>query len=291
MLTLTFLGVGNAFAKRNFQSNVLLEAWSGSSRQQGEPEDTLLIDFGATGPQALHRLKDQPGFEYLDHGGVVDYRKIRNIFVTHLHSDHIGGLEELAFMNTFIHAQAGVGHRPLLISSSEILTDLWEHSLQGGLGVLHGRQAELADYFVVHPLEAGLTAPGRFVWSGGYELQPFRTDHVRLARKYDWPSLGLLIRDCVLGESVFFSGDTGFDFEAYRGMMTASRLCFHEVHLGNEDLSVHTSLKDLRTLPAEIRGKTFLYHYSDAWDLGRYEVVDREFAGFARPFHRYVLFD
>ena len=27
MLTMTFLGVGSAFAKRNFQSNVLVEAW------------------------------------------------------------------------------------------------------------------------------------------------------------------------------------------------------------------------------------------------------------------------
>ena len=27
MLTFTFLGVGSAFAKRNYQSNVLVEAW------------------------------------------------------------------------------------------------------------------------------------------------------------------------------------------------------------------------------------------------------------------------
>ena len=57
MLTFTFLGVGNAFAKRNYQSNILVEAWLKGSEAQDAPDDTLLIDFGTTGPLALHELK------------------------------------------------------------------------------------------------------------------------------------------------------------------------------------------------------------------------------------------
>ena len=60
MLTLTFLGVGSAFAKRNFQSNALIEAWSTGPSTQPQPDDTLLIDFGGTGPLALHSLKGKP---------------------------------------------------------------------------------------------------------------------------------------------------------------------------------------------------------------------------------------
>jgi len=37
MLTLTFLGVGNAFAKRNYHSNALLEAWTRRWQLQAEP--------------------------------------------------------------------------------------------------------------------------------------------------------------------------------------------------------------------------------------------------------------
>ncbi|MFH0980107.1 MAG: MBL fold metallo-hydrolase [Planctomycetota bacterium] len=291
MLTLTFLGVGNAFAKRSFQSNALLEAWATAPEQQPEPDATLLIDFGTTGPQALHQLKEVPGFGYLKRQDTVDYSKIGYVFITHQHGNHIGGLEELALLNMFAFAGVRGGLRPQLLSSPEILENLWEHSLKGGLGVIHGRAATLEDYFVSRPVRTDVAQAERFTWAGRYELQPFVTDHVRLGAKYDWPSLGLLIRDGASRASVFFSGDTGFDFEAYGEMMGRARLCFHEVHLGDEELAVHSSLSQLRTLPEAIKKKTYLYHYSDDWDCGRYEVVQQEFAGFARPFHRYVLFD
>ena len=291
MLTWTFLGIGNAFAKRNFQSNALLESWRLGPGRQEAPDEVLLIDFGTAGPQALHQLKDITGFEYLNHQGAVAYPKIGSVFITHLHSDHIGGLEELALWNTFAYGSgAGPGFRPQLISSPEILENLWTHSLQGGLGVLTGRRAGLNDYFVLRPVGPGAPA-AHFTWTERYTLEPFETDHIRIGVKYDWPSLGLLLRDTGAGATVFFSGDTGFDFEAYAEKMAQARLCFHEVHLPDEDLPVHSSLRQLRTLPEAIRRKTHLYHVSDDWDSGSYDLVHREFAGFARPFHRYVLFE
>jgi len=62
VLTLTYLGVGSIFAKRNFQSNSLIEAWSAGPDKLSQPDDTLQIDFCATGPLALRQLKDDPGF-------------------------------------------------------------------------------------------------------------------------------------------------------------------------------------------------------------------------------------
>lgn len=62
MLTLTYLGVGSTFAKRNFQSNALIEARSAGPDKLSQPDDTLQIDFCATGPLALRQLKDDPGF-------------------------------------------------------------------------------------------------------------------------------------------------------------------------------------------------------------------------------------
>jgi ribonuclease BN (tRNA processing enzyme) len=291
MLTWTFLGIGNAFAKRNFQSNALVEVWAGTPGGQSEPDDTLLVDFGTAGPQALYRLMDQPGFRYLQRAGDVHYQKLRRVFVTHLHGDHIGGLEELALVNAFGQAGAGEGHRPELISSGDILERLWEHSLRGGLGVMQGEVKRLEDYFVPRPVGPGPADDPCYVLADRYELRPFETDHIRLSEKYDWPSLGLLLRDAGSGESVFFSGDTGFDPDSYGPMMADARLCFHEVHLADEDLQVHTTLRQLRTLPESIRRKTYLYHVSDDWDADAYKVVDEEFGGFARPSHRYVLFE
>ncbi|MCP4592166.1 MAG: MBL fold metallo-hydrolase [bacterium] len=287
MLTLTFLGVGNAFAKRNLQSNALVEAWSVGPDRQPAPDAALLIDLGTTGPQALHQLKAQPGFGYLDHAGIVDYRRIGSIFTTHQHSDHIGGLEELALMNTF--AYGGPPFRPRMISSAQILDNLWAQSLQGGLGVLQGRRAGLEDYFDPKPLSVGPEGAEQFPWTADCTLEAFPTDHVRLQHKYDWPSLGVVFRDRVSGASAFFSGDTGFNFDAYAERMGAATCCFHEVHLGNEALPVHSSLEQMRTLPPEIKRKTHLYHYGDDWDSGAYAAAESEFAGFARPLKRYVL--
>ena len=128
MLTLTFLGVGSAFAKRNFQSNALIEAWSNGPSTQPEPDDTLLIDFGSTGPLALHSLKSKPEFAYLDRGGRNYYPAIRRVFITHLHGDHIGGLEELAVMNRYYFTDRATGRRRNFRGDPDrfIMTDRYE---------------------------------------------------------------------------------------------------------------------------------------------------------------------
>ena len=54
---------------------------------------------------------------------------------------------------------------------------------------------------------------------------------------------------------------------------------------------VHPLIGELRTLPPEIKAKTILYHYGDEWDTGPFDFVNDEFAGFATPQKRYVLFE
>lgn len=292
MLTLTFLGVGDAFAKRNFQSNALIEAWSGSPDAQAGPDEILLLDFGTSGPLALHALKDLPAFAYLRRDARINYPRIGHVFVTHLHADHVGGLEELALMNTFVFARGGgaPAHRPRIISSAEILSALWEHSLKGGLSVMRERDATLEDYFVPFALTPGDPARNAFDIGGRYRFNVFPTDHLRIGNRR-WPSLGLHARDLVTGQTAFYSGDTRFLPGEYGAMMEAARIAFHEVYLGDKDPGVHTMLAQLRTLGAGVKRKTWLYHYGDDWDSGAYEAPIRNFAGLARPFQRYVLFE
>ena len=112
-----------------------------------------------------------------------------------------------------------------------------------------------------------------------------------IRQKYDWPSFGLFITDQQTDESAFYSGDTRFELSSFTEMMHRSRINFHEVQLEDQSQPVHALLSELRTLPEAIRRKTYLYHYGDAWDDPGYHFVTDEFAGFARPHIRYILFD
>ncbi len=294
VLTLTFLGVGSAFAKRSFHSNALIEAWTDGPSRQDKPDCTLLIDFGATGPTALHQLKSKPGFAYLNVGGVINYPAIQRVLVTHLHSDHIGGLEEMAGMRRHFFGRdlSGAGVKPTLIGTPEVLTDLWAHSLSGGLSATGGALLALEDYFEVQPVQPyGTEHPDRISLLDRFEFALIPTDHLYVSRRFDWPSYAVLMTDTAQDATAVLSGDTRFDGETLARLMADARVSFHDVQLEDTPNPVHALLSELRTLPEHTRKKTFLYHYGDNWDDPRYDFVAREFAGFAQPQQRYVIFE
>ena len=92
-------------------------------------------------------------------------------------------------------------------------------------------------------------------------------------------------------KTAFLSSDTRFDRNLIEKYVAPSRLTFHDVQVVEEPDPVHALLSELRTLPERVRRKMHLYHYGDTWDDPTYTFVDREFAGFAQPHLRYVLFE
>jgi ribonuclease BN (tRNA processing enzyme) len=204
------LGVGGAFAKTLNQTNFLV------TPAEGKP---FLIDFGYTAPRVLHGLG-------------IDLRSVAGVVVSHLHGDHVGGLEELGFTAYFVWHQ-----RPVLYVARNLLPLLWEHSLKAGMGqrlrATKGRffRAELATYFDVRPIEA---------------RRPFAVGSAT-------------------GGSAALTCDSRVQTENLELYGTAAQLIFHDCLLTANGDDIHATLDELLTLHPDWQKKTLLVHYSDDW--------------------------
>lgn len=219
-VVLQMLGTGNSIAKNYFNNNALLYAGG----------KTLLVDCGITAPLALHELGKS-------------FRDVDAVLITHIHGDHVGGLEELA-----VTLKAEGRKMPLYLASA-LVEPLWDHSLMGGL-YRKGEAEALTDLFDVRPLETGL--PHTLL--PGLQIELLQTLHVPGKDSYS-----LYIND-----SVFYSADVVFqpglliELAYNRGC----RCILHDCQLEGTG-HVHATLEELRTLPDDIRPLIRLMHYGD----------------------------
>ncbi len=235
MTTVTFVGTGSAFSRRFGHNNALVE--KGDVR--------LMLDFGYHSPARLEKME-------------IGLQEITHIAISHLHADHTGGLEELAFTSYFVHRR-----RPKLLVPGPIVKSLWDTCLAGGLGWIADAQGgplsrELSDYFEIALLEES-------TWSriGDLEIKPFAVDHVPGTLSY-----GFLIRDLEDGTCFLVTGDIRMlvpellkpelDPDFSRGPI------FHDCQLyDGGPSSIHVSLERIREYPKEILDRVILTHYGD----------------------------
>jgi ribonuclease BN (tRNA processing enzyme) len=229
MIKLLFLGSGSAFTvgADNYQSNMLL------INEQG---DKLLIDCGSDIRFSLY----QEGFSYLD---------ITDIYISHLHSDHAGGLEYMAFTTKFDPRC----QKPNLYISKDIADPLWQNTLSGGLTSVQGDINDLDSLFEVHKVSKN----GHFTWQGiQFDLR--QVIHIDNGY-YLMPSYGLFFE--VNGLKIFLTTDTQFQVEKMQEYYDRADLIFHDCETSKFPTPVHAHYNDLVKLPAEIKQKMWLYGY------------------------------
>jgi len=229
MAKLLFLGSGSAFTvgTDNFQSNLLLINNNG---------EKLLIDCGADIRFSLNAVG-------------LSYRDINNIYISHLHSDHIGGLEYIGFNHKF-NSQST---KPSLYLHQTLAAQLWQNSLSGGMRYITGEIADLNTFFNLCIIDD----ENNFLWSG-IKFKLIKVIHVD-AGSAIMPSYGLFftVNNC----KILITTDTQFRPNLFSDYYQEADLIFHDCEISPYPTPVHPNYQDLITLPSIIKQKMWLYGY------------------------------
>ncbi len=231
---LTVLGTGNAESLRYWNTSAWVRTNAGN----------LLIDCGFSVKPALHERG-------------LSLQSVDSVFITHVHGDHVHGLERLGFESRYVYHR-----RPVLYLEEDLYHPLWEKCLAGSMGQTSCGSSRLEDFFDVRMIEHHTFTVG------GCRFQTFPTPHT-----VGKPSYGLVINDRVL----FTSDSTVIpELDAF----FPHGFIFHDICLQAKN-PVHATLSELiARYPLQVRQRMFLMHYGDEIDFYR-ALIDRQFLGVA----------
>lgn len=240
-MRINFIGTGSAFAVQHFQSNAILEV-------NGKK---LLIDCGGT----VHLALAASG---------ITLPEIDAVYVTHLHADHWGGAEFLAYTGFF--------HPGFMVSGERRQLKLFAHALvRDGLfaslklsTVLADRRPTIDTFFDVQHFTGE-----EFEWQG-IRFRLVRVAHV-LDDGVPLPVYGLTWQTYG-GRKVWYSADAVLTGSPFRDdgssiipdekLFEEASVIFHDCETASQT-GVHAHYKELKRLRAEVRSKIWLYHYND----------------------------
>jgi ribonuclease BN (tRNA processing enzyme) len=250
MLTkITFLGAGSAFSYDNGQNNLLIEMDEGTGTHK------MLVDVGTQWHDMVYKVTGKKAMEILP--------EIDSIFITHIHADHVGGLEEIGFLSRFLpHIE-----KKKLYSPASILKELWDSTLRGGMESLdHGQlteEEENSPIGINAYFKPSYLGDNQKIKIGQTTIEPFDTVHVtnRMSTK---DSCGLWITT-FSGKQVMFTSDTQFAPSQMKAKYRKADIIFHDCETCPIEFAseVHSHYEDLLTLPTEVREKMWLCHYND----------------------------
>ena len=229
-MRLIVTGTGDAFSNSRFGSSCLIETSKGF----------VAIDCPGSPLMMYKQAEKSTGLD-------VDPASIHDILVTHLHCDHVGGIETLAFYRKYIAPDSG---RPGLWAAPAVMDRMWERLAPS----MDGRQfadtpkSSLDDYF-----DPGLLSMEHEVEVAGLRIRARWTRH-------SVPTVGLLVSD---GEATLgWSGDTEFE-QAHVEWLSEADLIIHECG----QVAKHARLEELTTLPVDIQSRMKLIHVPDSADF------------------------
>jgi glyoxylase-like metal-dependent hydrolase (beta-lactamase superfamily II) len=215
------IGVGTAFGRRLFNTNSIFQFDNG---------EFLLVDCGFTASRSLETI----GLSVLD---------VENLFISHLHADHIGGIEELV-----LNKKLKLGQKVNLFVNAKLADGLWQ-SIRGGLEFTQLGRLGLEDYFDVHSHVDGFDLQG-------INFSSHPTLHIEGMLSFDIGSGGFLL-----------TGDTVFSRDYVVNRVQNFDTVVHDCSFNNHQ-KVHAYYEDL-IANRDLFNDLYVIHYED--NIGEFE--------------------
>ncbi|MCC6806277.1 MAG: ribonuclease Z [Deltaproteobacteria bacterium] len=220
------LGVGDTFSRVHHTTSLLLH------------KDGFYL--GVDCPDSYRNVLRDAGDKC---GRALDLFSVDDILLTHVHGDHMNGIEGVGFFKHFAEKK-----RLKLHTTEDVRSVIWDQRLRAPMERLWNgsayRELSFDDYFDYRQLD----------WSAEATIGPFS---IRIRRTiHHVPTCAILVR-CD-GRSLGYSSDTAFD-PSLIDFLSAADLVIHETNYG----PAHTAYKDLAALPEAARAKMRLIHYPD----------------------------
>lgn len=231
-MKITFIGCGDAFSIHNGNNSALVEL----------EKTNLMIDI----PDSNYGRIGNLGIEYSD---------IDHLFITHLHGDHINGLERFAYYRKFATpiVKPEKANKKTVLYIADVLYDgLWD-SVKNGLGITTEGFLTLEDYFEVVRIDTTTKETPSFTIEGT-SFQLIGVNHVPTM-----PVFGLYAEN-----HFYYSADSTFDENHILTYLPTVKCFFHDMHFFSQELTVHASYRDFVHLSEEQKDKIFAMHYDDS---------------------------
>jgi ribonuclease BN (tRNA processing enzyme) len=227
MFELLIHGVGDAFSRKFWGTSFLVR----------KGDFLLAVDCPDSYRRGVHE------HAWTHRGERLEIDHIDAMILTHLHGDHVNGLEMTACYRRF-----SGGQKLKLYTTPEAHADLWPKRLSASIGVLWNG----VDF--IQQREEDFMDVEEIPWGEPVQIGPFTiTTH---PTRHHIPTAALRISD---GEHTLgHSCDTTF-YPELIDWLADSDLILHETNYG----AAHTKLSDLLGLPEALKDKMLLIHYPD----------------------------
>lgn len=243
-MKIEFMGVGSGLSPELGNNNALL--FSADSDRQ------LLIDCGFSTPPVLTQREN----------GLFN---ISDILITHVHSDHVGGLELMGFTTFYVYRNFPNFRKITLhVPTESLKNDIWQILEKG---MKNAQTVETGDFEADIETYFDISVSPTINLDGFKQVRFEETEHVRGMEAYSlW-----------IGDKVYYSSDT------VKLPPKNATLIFQDCQLFNSPTSVHTEYDTLNSeLDESTKQKTWLMHYG--FNNTGVNPVEHGFKGFVKRF-------